>query len=121
MHHYIRTQVWAYSPGEKLSNQELIHEDYVGIRPAPGYPACPDHTQKDLIWKLLQVEENTEIKLTESKAMWPAASVSGWYFSHPDAKYFGISEIMEDQAKDYAQRKAWNSDEQKKWLGSIMN
>lgn len=121
LHHYIRTQVWAYSPGEKLSNQELIHEDYVGIRPAPGYPACPDHTQKDLIWKLLQVEENTEIKLTESKAMWPAASVSGWYFSHPDAKYFGISEIMEDQAKDYAQRKAWNSDEQKKWLGSIMN
>jgi 5-methyltetrahydrofolate--homocysteine methyltransferase len=121
LHHYIRTQVWAYSPGEKLSNQELIHEDYVGIRPAPGYPACPDHTQKDLIWKLLQVQENTEIKLTESKAMWPAASVSGWYFSHPEAKYFGISEIMEDQAKDYALRKSWNSDEQKKWLGSIMN
>lgn len=91
-----------------MSNVDLISEKYVGIRPAPGYPACPDHTEKDLLWSLLEVEQNTGIILTESKAMYPTAAVSGWYFSHPESKYFAISEISQDQAEDYRQRKNWD-------------
>lgn len=121
LHLKIRKSQWGYSSKEQLSNQELIDEKYSGIRPAPGYPACPDHTEKDTLWKLLDVEENTGIRLTESKAMFPAASVSGWYFAHPEARYFGISEIEEDQLQDYAQRKGWDLPTAKKWLSPLLN
>lgn len=120
LHEIIRKEIWAYSPEETLSNEELIKENYRGIRPAPGYPACPDHTEKDCIWEILNVEEQIGIKLTESKAMYPAASVSGWYFSHPEAKYFGISEIGEDQLSDYCNRKKWSLDVGRKWLSPIL-
>lgn len=120
MHYRVRTEIWGYKPDEKLNNEELIEEKYIGIRPAPGYPACPDHTEKDSLWKLLEVEKRIGMKLTESKAMYPAASVSGWYFAHPEAKYFGISEIEEDQLLSYCERKNWSVDFGKKWLGSIL-
>jgi len=105
MHYKVRTEYWAYSSEERLSNDELIKEKYQGIRPAPGYPACPDHTEKETLWELLSVEEQIGIKLTESMAMYPAASVSGWYFSHPKSKYFGLGQIAKDQVEDYAKRK----------------
>jgi len=105
MHYKVRTEYWAYSSEEALSNDELIGEKYQGIRPAPGYPACPDHTEKETLWELLSVEEQIGIKLTESMAMYPAASVSGWYFSHPKSKYFGLGQVGKDQVKDYAERK----------------
>ena len=108
LHERIRTEFWGYTPDESFDNEHLIKESYKGIRPAPGYPSCPDHTEKDLLWKLLRVEENTGIVLTESYAMYPTASVSGWYFSHPDSRYFGLGKINRDQVNDYAQRK--NSD-----------
>ena len=116
LHERIRTEFWGYSPDESFDNEHLIKESYKGIRPAPGYPSCPDHTEKDLLWKLLRVEENTGIVLTESYAMYPTASVSGWYFSHPDSRYFGLGKINRDQVNDYAQRK--NSDLKiiEKWL-----
>ena len=121
MHEKIRKTYWAYASQEHFDNADLIAEQYQGIRPAPGYPACPEHTEKDLLWELLDVEQNTGIKLTDSKAMNPAASVSGWYFSHPDAKYFGISEIGEDQAQNYAQRKDWDQEHMKKWLSPVLS
>ncbi|MGQ3014136.1 MAG: methionine synthase, partial [Flavobacteriales bacterium] len=108
LHMKVRTDYWGYAGDEHLSNEELIREKYRGIRPAPGYPACPDHTEKESIWKLLSVEEHTGIRLTESLAMWPAASVSGWYFAHPEAKYFGLGKIAEDQVLDYARRKGFS-------------
>ena len=116
LHERIRTEFWGYTPDESFDNEHLIKESYKGIRPAPGYPSCPDHTEKDLLWKLLRVEENTGIVLTESYAMYPTASVSGWYFSHPDSRYFGLGKINRDQVNDYAQRK--NSDLKiiEKWL-----
>ena len=116
LHERIRTEFWGYTPDESFDNEHLIKESYKGIRPAPGYPSCPDHTEKDLLWKLLRVEENTGIILTESYAMYPTASVSGWYFSHPDSRYFGLGKINRDQVNDYAQRK--NSDLKiiEKWL-----
>ena len=116
LHERIRTEFWGYTPDESFDNEHLIKESYNGIRPAPGYPSCPDHTEKDLLWKLLRVEENTGIVLTESYAMYPTASVSGWYFSHPDSRYFGLGKINRDQVNDYAQRK--NSDLKiiEKWL-----
>ena len=116
LHERIRTEFWGYTPDESFDNEHLIKESYKGIRPAPGYPSCPDHTEKDLLWKLLRVEENTGIVLTESYAMYPTASVSGWYFSHPDSRYFGLGKINRDQVNDYAQRK--NSDLRiiEKWL-----
>ncbi len=116
LHKEIRTKHWAYSPDENLSNNDLIKESYKGIRPAPGYPACPDHLEKQTIWKLLNVEEQIGVKLTESLAMWPAASVSGYYFANKEAKYFGLGKITEDQLKDYAKRRSINKDEAKKWL-----
>ena len=116
MHEKIRTEIWAYSPSEKLSVEALIDESYRGIRPAPGYPACPDHTEKDALWQLLDVENSTGMVLTESKAMYPAASVSGWYFAHPDAKYFGLGSISKDQIKDYAIRKNMPEKELERWL-----
>ncbi|APY01108.1 methionine synthase [Lacinutrix venerupis] len=116
LHKEVRTKHWAYAQDESLTNQELIKESYKGIRPAPGYPACPDHLEKQTIWKLLNVEENIGVKLTESLAMWPAASVSGYYFGNPEAKYFGLGKIKEDQLLDYSKRKNISTEEATKWL-----
>ncbi|MGQ3133209.1 MAG: methionine synthase [Flavobacteriales bacterium] len=121
LHMKVRTDYWGYAGDEHLSNEELIREKYRGIRPAPGYPACPDHTEKESIWKLLSVEEHTGIRLTESLAMWPAASVSGWYFAHPEAKYFGLGKIAEDQVLDYARRKGFSRELTEKWLSPALN
>jgi len=104
LHEYLRKEFWAYAADEQLTNDDLIRENYKGIRPAPGYPACPDHHQKEVIWNLLNVEEEVGISLTESLAMYPAASVSGFYFAHPQAKYFGLGRIQKDQVADYAER-----------------
>jgi 5-methyltetrahydrofolate--homocysteine methyltransferase len=112
----VRTQYWGYAPAEALNNDALIHEEYRGIRPAPGYPACPDHTEKALLWQLLDVEGNTGISLTDSFAMYPAASVSGFYFSHPGAKYFALGKINRDQVESYAQRKPMSVPEIERWL-----
>jgi len=116
LHKEVRTQHWGYDKNESLTNADLIKESYKGIRPAPGYPACPDHLEKTTIWKLLNVEENIGVKLTESLAMWPAASVSGYYFANPEAKYFGLGKITEDQIKDYAKRRNISIEEATKWL-----
>jgi 5-methyltetrahydrofolate--homocysteine methyltransferase len=116
LHKEVRINYWAYAKDENLSNEELIKEIYKGIRPAPGYPACPDHLEKKTIWKLLKVEENIGVKLTESLAMWPAASVSGYYFANPEAKYFGLGKITQDQLKDYAKRRNISEEVAKKWL-----
>lgn len=116
LHYKIRTDYWGYAPSESFSNDELIKEKYTGIRPAPGYPACPDHLEKETIWQLLGVEEKIGVTLTESLAMWPAASVSGYYFANQDSKYFGLGKISLDQVKDYAQRKNISFDKAKKWL-----
>ena len=116
LHKEVRTKHWGYSQDENLTNNDLIDEKYRGIRPAPGYPACPDHLEKLTIWKLLGVEEKIGVKLTESLAMWPAASVSGYYFAHPKAKYFGLGKIQQDQVKDFAKRKGIKEDEAQKWL-----
>ncbi|WP_369793444.1 methionine synthase [Lacinutrix sp. Hel_I_90] len=116
LHKEVRTKYWGYAENETLSNQDLIKESYKGIRPAPGYPACPDHLEKQTIWKLLDVEEQIGVKLTESIAMWPAASVSGYYFGNKEAKYFGLGKITEDQLKDYAKRRKIPEEEARKWL-----
>ncbi|MDC8106498.1 methionine synthase [Chryseobacterium sp. PTM-20240506] len=116
LHKKIRTEYWGYAKQEELSNEELIAEKYKGIRPAPGYPACPDHLEKKTIWDLLKVEENIGVYLTESLAMFPTASVSGYYFGSPHAKYFGLGKITEDQLKDYAARRGCSIQEAKKWL-----
>ena len=121
LHEKVRHELWAYAPGEKLSNEQLIAEDYAGIRPAPGYPAQPDHTEKRTLFKLLDAEKATGLKLTESCAMWPAAAVSGLYFSHPDSRYFGVGKIGRDQVQDYAARKGWSLDEGERWLAPILN
>ncbi|MDX2133624.1 MAG: methionine synthase [Saprospiraceae bacterium] len=119
MHQRVRSEFWGYAPDENLSNEALITEQYRGIRPAPGYPACPEHTEKRTLWRLLQ-PDRLGISLTESCAMYPAASVSGWYFAHPEAKYFGISQIGRDQAGEYARKKSWSTEETEKWLGAIL-
>lgn len=116
LHKKVRTEYWGYANQEALSNEELIAEKYKGIRPAPGYPACPDHLEKKTIWDLLKVEENTGVFLTESLAMFPTASVSGYYFGSPHAKYFGLGKITEDQLKDYAARRGCSIQEARKWL-----
>lgn len=116
LHKEVRTKHWSYAKHEDLTNDDLIKESYKGIRPAPGYPACPDHLEKTTIWKLLDVEENIGVKLTDSLAMWPAASVSGYYFGNPEAKYFGLGKITEDQLKDYAKRRHISEDKARKWL-----
>nr|WP_240422964.1 methionine synthase [Tunicatimonas sp. TK19036]WKN39512.1 methionine synthase [Tunicatimonas sp. TK19036] len=120
MHKRVRKEFWGYDPDEELDNELLIKETYKGIRPAPGYPACPDHTEKETLFSLLDVTDHTGIYLTESFAMFPAASVSGWYFSHPDSRYFGISRIDKDQLEDYAQRKGMPLEVAKKWLGPYL-
>ena len=117
LHLKIRTEIWGYEQDETLDNNDLISERYVGIRPAPGYPACPDHTQKLTIFnELLDVEKNTGIKLTESMAMYPASSVCGLYFAHPESRYFGLGQIKNDQVSDYSKRKNKPIDEVNKWL-----
>ncbi|MEM7542080.1 MAG: methionine synthase [Pseudomonadota bacterium] len=116
LHQRVRKEFWGYAQAESFANDDLIAEAYQGIRPAPGYPACPDHTEKDLLWQLLDVETNTGIKLTESFAMDPGASVSGWYFAHPNSRYFGLGKIGRDQIEDYAARKALSVAETERWL-----
>jgi len=116
LHERVRKEFWGYAADEMLSNEELIAESYRGIRPAPGYPACPDHTEKGLLWQLLNVADHAGIHLTESFAMTPTAAVSGWYFSHPEARYFGVGRLDRDQVADYAQRKGWKLAEAEKWL-----
>ncbi|MDI9859126.1 methionine synthase [Flectobacillus roseus] len=120
MHERVRKEFWGYANEETLSNEELISEEYQGIRPAPGYPACPDHTEKRALFDLLQAER-IGITLTESFAMYPASSVSGWYFSHPDAKYFGLGKIAKDQVEDYAKRKGMDLETAEKWLAPVLN
>ncbi|MEM0513860.1 methionine synthase [Pseudoalteromonas sp. YIC-827] len=117
LHEQVRKVHWGYAADEALSNDELIRENYQGIRPAPGYPACPEHTEKSKIWDLLNVEERIGMKLTSSYAMWPGAAVSGWYFSHPDSKYFAVAGIQRDQVEDYAERQGMTLDEAHRWLG----
>jgi len=121
MHERVRKELWAYAPDEDLANDQLITEAYAGIRPAPGYPACPDHTEKGLIWDILGAEEKIGVRLTESFAMTPGSSVSGMYFSHPEAKYFGTGKIERDQVEDYAERKGWSLEEAERWLAPILN
>ncbi|PKB17198.1 methionine synthase [Flavobacterium sp. 5] len=116
LHEKIRKEIWGYDTEESLSNAELIKEDYKGIRPAPGYPACPDHLEKPTIWKLLNVEKEIGVTLTESMAMWPASSVSGYYFGNPKSRYFGLGKIKEDQVIDYAKRRSVSTDVAMKWL-----
>jgi len=120
LHEEVRTNYWGYSSAENFSNEELIKENYRGIRPAPGYPACPDHTEKIGLFDLLDAKAKTGIELTENLAMYPAASVSGWYFAHPQAKYFGLGKIGQDQVKDIANRKNYTEDEMSRWLSSVI-
>jgi 5-methyltetrahydrofolate--homocysteine methyltransferase len=116
MHERVRKELWGYAADENLDNEALIKEEYLGIRPAPGYPACPEHTEKGILWDLLDAEKNSGIKLTESYAMSPGSAVSGFYFSHPDSRYFGVGQIGRDQASDYAERKGMTLEEAEKWL-----
>ena len=120
MHERVRKEFWGYATDEQLSNDDLINEVYKGIRPAPGYPACPDHTEKATLFALLDAEKNTGISLTESFAMYPASSVSGWYFSHPEAKYFPVSSIDRDQVADYATRKNMPLETAERWLAPLL-
>ncbi|WP_201265227.1 methionine synthase [Rhodococcus sp. P1Y] len=117
MHQRVRKEFWGFQPDEQLDNGALIGEKYVGIRPAPGYPACPEHTEKATLWEMMDVYERTGIKLTESMAMWPGAAVSGWYFSHPQSQYFVVGRLAQDQVADYAKRKGWTMEEAERWLG----
>jgi 5-methyltetrahydrofolate--homocysteine methyltransferase len=121
LHERVRKEFWGYATDETLNNEDLIREKYEGIRPAPGYPACPDHTEKITLFNLLEAEKEIGIKLTESLAMYPAASVSGWYFAHPQSKYFGLGKIEKDQVEDYAQRKGISMFEAEKWLRPTLN
>lgn len=116
LHHQVRKEIWGYANDEVLSNEELIKEKYQGIRPAPGYPACPDHLEKGTIWKLLDVEKQIGVKLTESYAMFPAAAISGYYFAHPQSRYFGLGKIEQDQLEDYARRRKISKEEAERWL-----
>jgi len=121
LHLLIRKEYWAYAPNESLANEDLIKEKYQGVRPAPGYAACPDHTEKATLWKLLDVEKQIGVKLTESFAMYPTASVSGWYFAHPESRYFGVGRIGKDQVENLAKRKGFTLEEMEKWLAVNVN
>ena len=121
MHEKVRKELWGYAKGEKLTNEDLIHEKYQGIRPAPGYPAQPDHTEKATLWKLMDVKKSAGIELTESFAMWPGAAVSGLYFAHPESHYFGVGKVERDQVADYAARKGWTIEETERWLSPVLN
>ncbi|MDH5736537.1 MAG: methionine synthase, partial [Gammaproteobacteria bacterium] len=116
MHQRVRKEFWGYAADEQLGCDALVEEQYKGIRPAPGYPACPDHTEKSKLWQLLNADKNADILLTEHFAMMPAASVSGWYFGHPDARYFAVAKINRDQVEDYARRKGMTVAEAERWL-----
>ncbi len=117
MHELVRKEYWGYAKDENLTNEELIKEEYAGIRPAPGYPACPDHTEKATLFELLDAEQKIGLKLTESFAMYPTAAVSGFYFAHPQSRYFGLGKISKDQVEDYAVRKNMSLEETERWLG----
>jgi len=121
LHELVRKEYWGYSSEENFSNKDLIKEKYIGIRPAPGYPAQPDHTEKSIIFSLLEAEKNTGIKLTENLAMYPAASVCGLYFSHPESRYFTVGKIGKDQVLDYHRRKGMSVEEVERWLSPILN
>jgi 5-methyltetrahydrofolate--homocysteine methyltransferase len=116
MHQHVRREFWGYAPDEALNNDDLVDEKYRGIRPAPGYPACPEHSEKAGLFELLHAPENTGMQLTESYAMMPASSVSGFYFSHPESSYFAVAKIDRDQLEDYAQRKGWDITTAERWL-----
>ncbi|MGI8910258.1 MAG: vitamin B12 dependent-methionine synthase activation domain-containing protein, partial [Rubrobacteraceae bacterium] len=116
MHERVRKEFWGYAADEALDSEGLIKEEYRGIRPAPGYPACPEHTEKGTLWDLVDAEENSGISITESYAMSPPSAVSGFYFSHPESRYFGVSEIGRDQVSDYAGRKGMTQSEAERWL-----
>ena len=117
LHEKVRRELWGYAPDERLGMEALTHEKYAGIRPAPGYPACPEHTEKETLMALLGGEERTGIRLTESMAMWPGASVSGWYFAHPESQYFVVGRLGRDQVESYAARKGWDLRTAERWLG----
>jgi 5-methyltetrahydrofolate--homocysteine methyltransferase len=121
LHKKVRTETWGYAKDESIGIDELVKEEYQGIRPAPGYPACPDHTEKIKLFDLLSVTENSGIELTESLAMYPASSVCGWYFSHPKSSYFGINHILDDQLQDYTRRKGMDEATIRKWLTPILD
>nr|WP_235848209.1 methionine synthase [Mycolicibacterium holsaticum] len=121
LHQRVRKEFWAYQPDEALDNEALIGEKYRGIRPAPGYPACPEHTEKATLWQLMDVRKRTGIELTESMAMWPGAAVSGWYFSHPQSQYFVVGRVAQDQVADYAARKGWTLKQAERWLSSNLS
>ena len=121
MHERVRREYWGYAAEESLSNEELIAEKYHGIRPAPGYPACPDHTEKKRLFELLDAEKQIGIQLTESYAMYPASAVSGFYFSHPESTYFALGKIAKDQVVDYAERKGMDLKEVERWLSPVLN
>jgi 5-methyltetrahydrofolate--homocysteine methyltransferase len=121
MHERVRKEFWGYEPEQVLSNEEIIKEKYLGIRPAPGYPACPDHSPKPQLFDLLSASEKASIDLTESFAMMPASSVSGYYFSHPSSQYFGIGKIGKDQVQDYAKRRGVSLEQAEKWLAPNLN
>jgi 5-methyltetrahydrofolate--homocysteine methyltransferase len=121
MHQRVRKEFWGYAADETFSNEELIHEDYAGIRPAPGYPAQPDHTEKDTLFRLLDATNATGVELTESFAMWPGSSVSGIYIGHPQSYYFGVAKVERDQVEDYASRKGMAVEEVERWLGPVLN
>jgi 5-methyltetrahydrofolate--homocysteine methyltransferase len=121
MHERTRKEFWGYAKNECLTNEDLIKEKYIGIRPAPGYPACPDHTEKAMIFQLLQATEKVGITLTESYAMYPTAAVSGMYFANPESKYFGLGKIGKDQVEDYAKRKKMTLEEAERWLSPVLN
>jgi Methionine synthase I, cobalamin-binding domain len=120
LHKRVRDE-WGFGKTENLTNDELIHEKYRGIRPAAGYPACPDHTEKALLWDLLDAEKHSGIKLTESFAMWPGSSVSGLYFAHPESKYFAVGKLGKDQVENLSQRKGKSVTEMERWLGPWLN
>ncbi len=120
LHARVRKEFWGYATDEHLTNEQLISEQYSGIRPAPGYPACPDHTEKYKLFDMLGGKETTGITLTESLAMYPASSVSGWYFANPESKYFGIGKIEKDQFEDYAKRKGMPLEEAERWLRPVL-
>jgi len=120
LHELVRKKIWGYVPDENLTNEELIKEKYIGIRPAPGYPSQPDHTEKMILFDLIEVEKHTPIRLTESLAMTPPSSVCGLYFSHPKAEYFNLGKILKDQVEDYAQRKEMSLEEIERWLSPVL-
>jgi 5-methyltetrahydrofolate--homocysteine methyltransferase len=121
LHQRVRKEFWGYEPNEKLGSEDLIAERYRGIRPAPGYPAQPDHTEKGTLFRLLRGAGDIGVRLTETFAMWPGASVCGLYFSHPQSHYFGVGRIERDQVEDYALRKGWTVAEAERWLAPILN